>query len=356
VFVVSDSNQAFYESDTADSTAYASTPLEVQLPPPCNLVAGTVTIPADAVPGQDMTVSYQVSNAGPAAADGNWYDAIYLSPTPAFSPSDPLLGRVYESRDVATSGSYSDSLTAPLPGVAPGQYYVILRSNITDAIPETTLADNLSASLTQTSLSVPALTLGTPARGSLATGDSAYYQVTVAAGQTLQVSLTDPLSSDANELYLAFGSMPTRSQYDYRYNQPFQANQTITVPATQAGTYYLLAYNGSGSGTASYSLEAAYVPFAVTAVEPGTVGNAGNATIEIEGGQFDRATTFQLVGPGNTIIHAAATTIQDSATAYATFDLQGAATVPITWSPRRVAARRLRSRPGSTCKRARAVS
>ena len=77
-----------------------------------------------------------------------------------------------------------------MPGVAPGTYYVILRTNVTDSVPETTLSNNLSASLTQTSIAVPALTLGTPATGTLSYLQSAYYEVVVAAGQTLEISFS----------------------------------------------------------------------------------------------------------------------------------------------------------------------
>ena len=61
--------------------------------------------------------------------------------------------------------------------------------------------------------------------------------------------------------------MPTRSQYDFRYSQPFEANQQITVPTTQAGAYYILVYGANvPSPPESYSIEAAIVPFSIQAV------------------------------------------------------------------------------------------
>ena len=70
VFVVTDSTNTVYERDTADSTAYNPTPVEIQLPPPSDLVAGTVVIPANAVPGQDITIGYEVTNNGANPAEG----------------------------------------------------------------------------------------------------------------------------------------------------------------------------------------------------------------------------------------------------------------------------------------------
>ena len=73
--------------------------------------------------------------------------------------------------------------------------------------------------------------------------------------------------------------MPTRSQYDFRYGKPFEANQQVTIPTTQAGAYYVLLYGDKvPSAPESYSVEAAIVPFSVQAVTPGQAG-AGPVTL-----------------------------------------------------------------------------
>ncbi len=254
----------------------------VQNVPPADLVAGTITIPANAVPGQNITISYQVTNDGTNAANGAWTDSLYLSPTQTWSVSDPILGTVTEDQDLAAGAAYTGNLTAALPGLNPGSYYVILRTNILDTIPETTLSNNLSASLTQTLLAPLALTLGVPSAGTLGSGQSAFYQVAVTASQTLQINFASQEADTLNDLYVSFGSMPTRGQADYRFQQ-FAANQQITVPATEAGTYYILAYGDDvPESLENYSLTATVIPFSVTAVSPASVGNAGPSTIEID--------------------------------------------------------------------------
>jgi RHS repeat-associated protein len=328
VFVVTNSDHAIYELNPVNNTNYDPQSTQISLPPPADLVAGTVTIPASGTAGEDITITYQVNNNGSNAANGSWVDALYLSPTQTFEVTDPLLGHVYQTQDVASGGSYTGTLSAPLPGVAPGSYYVILRTNILDSYPELTLANNLSASLTQTAIDAPALTLGTAATGSLSAGQSAYYKVVVDAGQTLQFALaTDQQhQTAANELYVSFGTMPTRSQANYRYSQAFAANQQITIPTTQAGSYYVLVYADSvPSGPETYSLTASLVPFSITAVNPGQVGT-GMATIEIDGAKFDGGTTFQLLGPTGTVVNDQSIQLQDSSTAFVTFDLTSSPT------------------------------
>ncbi len=324
VFVVSNGDNHIFQNDKSVSIGYDHTPLQVVLPPAADLVAGTVTIPANAVPGQNITITYQVTNNGANPANGSWNDSLYLSTTPSFVPGSPLIGTLVQTQNLAANGgTYTGTLTAPLPAVNPGSYYVVVRTNILNSFPELTQANNLSASLTQTSIDVPALTLGTPTTGTLAQTQSAYYKVDVTAGQTLKVNLTSQAATSSNELYVSFGSIPTRGHYDLRFSSP-AANQQIAIPSTQAGTYYVFVYGAAvPSGPEQFALTAAIVPFSITGVNPATVGNAGKATIEIDGARFDRATTFQLVGPGGVVVPASASYTQDSATAFITFDLTG---------------------------------
>ena len=276
VFIVTDGDQSIFESDTTAGTNYDSTPVQIQLPPPADLVAGTVTIPGNAVPGQNITITYQVTNNGSNAANGSWYDSLYLAPTPTFSVKDPLIGTVYQQQDLAADGgSYTGTLTAALPAVNAGSYYVIVRTNVLDNFPELTLSNNLSASLTQASVDAPALTLGTPTTGTLGTGQYAYYKVIVTAGQTLQVTFTSQSADSENQMYMSFGAMPTLAQYQFSASQELLSKEQITIPATQSGTYYLFDYGAAvGTSPENYTITAAVIPFAIQAVSPSQVGQA----------------------------------------------------------------------------------
>jgi hypothetical protein len=326
VIVVTNSDHAVPESSTTNDSGSAPATTLVQLPAPADLVAGTVTIPPDAVAGQNITITYQVTNNGSVTASGSWTDSLYLAPISTWALGDPLLGSVAETQNLAPGAHYTGTLTAPLPGVAPGSYYVILRSNILATFPEPTLANNVSASLTQTAIDAPALTLGTPKSGTLGQAQSAYYKVVVGAGQTLQVTLTGQNAAASNELYVSYGTMPTRSQYGFRYHDPFDANQQITVPSTQAGAYYILVYGSHvPSPPETYTIEASLIPFSIQTVAPSTAGT-GPVTLTISGAQFNFGTTFELKNSAGAVIDASRTLWQDSATAYATFDLTTAAT------------------------------
>ncbi len=332
VFVQTNSNGSVYELNTANGTAYAPQPVQINVPPLAELSAGTVTIPATALAGKTMDVTYTVTDlAGSSAANGSWTDAVYLSTSQTGTDNDVLLGQIPNPMSLAPGASYTVSnWPVQIPGMAPGAYYVLVRTNVLDNLPESTTANNLGASATTVAIDAQPLatpTNGTPTSvtGNLTTGQSDYYKVVMTAGQTLRLNFTTSTVNSLDELYVSQGTMPTRGQYDYRFPSA-GPNQQITVPLTQAGAYYILAYGGAGqpSGGESYTLTASLVPFSIQTVAPATVG-AGQATVEIDGAQFNSNTIFQLLVPGGTPITAQAVQLQDSTVAFATFNLTGVA-------------------------------
>jgi subtilase family serine protease len=183
VFAVTDSGNAIYErTGEQNNTSYDGNSMQVSLAPPADLVVDGITIPSTGVPGQDATISYTVTNQGANAALGSWYDSIYLSADNQWDVGDALFGRVYHSGDVAGGASYSETLTASLPGVVAGDYQVIIRSDIRNQIPEANEANNTGASANLIALDAERLELGVQTTGTLGQNQSVYYRIDVASG------------------------------------------------------------------------------------------------------------------------------------------------------------------------------
>ena len=60
--VVTNVGDTLYETSYANDVDVSAQQVDISLTPPVDLVAGTITIPANAVPGEDMTFSYTVTN------------------------------------------------------------------------------------------------------------------------------------------------------------------------------------------------------------------------------------------------------------------------------------------------------
>ncbi len=308
----------------AGSTAstYAAAGLQVALPAVVDLSIGTVSVPATALVGSDANFVYTVTNTSTASEQGSWYDALYLSSDGTWSISDPLIGEVLHSGGIAGDGSYTGTLTAPVPGVTAGSYDVIVRTDIgsEDAGTNATGASNRAVAV-----GLPALTIGTPASGTLTTGGSVYYAVTVPAGQTLNLELSSDSRASVNNIYVRYGALPTTGQFDASSDAEQSANPNAIISATQPGTYYVLVTGDSVDGSETYSLTAQSLPFSITGITPDYGSDLGSVTVTINGAQFNANAVAEVIAPDGTIRAATKVSWVNSTEVTATFDLTGLA-------------------------------
>lgn len=335
VFVVSDGGSTLNERDGEGSSNVNFDPvsMQVNLLPPADLIAGSIIIPADSMSGQMATILYTVTNQGLSAASGNWYDSVYISSDAEWSLDDSHFGRfrhIASSGDVAPGTSYSGIVTATLPGLLPGKYHVIVRSDIRNAVPESIETNNLSVSMDRFELSIPELTVGIDAEGALDFGQELYYKIEVPAdktGEALVVNLEVENANTANQLYVRYGAPPSRSEFDLSYTEALNQNQRLVIPEVSLGTYYIFVVGDpqqiQGGFLGNYTLSAEYVQFTVFNEFFGQGGTAGNRTIEIDGVKLDRTVTAFL-SDGNGFELPAMKYYRTSETKlYATFDLTG---------------------------------
>jgi hypothetical protein len=291
-----------------------------------DLVVTSVNLPANAVPGQSINISYTVKNQGApnATAYGSWTDAVYLSADDKWDINDALIGNATHSGDVAVDASYNGNLNGIVPGVNLGNYNIIVRSDIGNRILEASENNNVGVSINLVSLNVEALTLGTPDNGSLVQGQDIYYRVDVEAGETLKVALNGQ-SNTFNQLYISYGNLPTRSKFDFGVNQA-SSDREVVIPTTKAGTYYILAHGQYVPNRApNYSIEAGVLDFGLRSIATKSGGNGGQVTIEISGSKFNKDTIITLADETLGIeIASSRVYVVDNTKIFATFDLKGA--------------------------------
>ena len=145
------------------------------------------------------------------------------------------------------------------------------------------------------------------------------------ASDPLMVVLDDAATNNVNELYLKFGSPPTRGDYDFIFANPAAADQEILIPTAFAGTWYVLLYSNTTRVSSDYTITAADLPFSVESISPNEAGNMSTITVSIRGARFDTNTTAMLISPTGDRIDAEKILLIDNTDMWATFDLIGAA-------------------------------
>ena len=318
-------NPFFVES--LDSSDLAITDVGINA---VDLAAASVTAPTSADVGQSITVDLTATDESTQATSGGWQDSVYISSTPNITSTSTLLGMVPQTSTLDGGDSYSASLTATLSAsLAPGYYYILVQvdSLYQQADPDRS-NNTLAASTGEINVALPTLALGASYSDSFAgAGEDHYYQITVPAGGSLTVALQSAASSGGAGLYIGQGTLPTAYNYQEASTSDNQPDPTAVVPVVLTpGTYYILAQSVSGAAaTASYSITATQTAaVSVSSISPYTGGNAGNATIEIDGANFAPSATATLALDGTTIDDSAMDFVNASQM-FATFNLAGAA-------------------------------
>ncbi len=322
VLVRTDTTDHVFERGLEGNNASAAPSiLQVNLTPPCDLQVTQITVPVSGVYGEPVLWSYEVANLGTLDAVGAWYDTLYLSSDQQWSLDDARIGRVYHQGDVLQGASYTESLTANVPALVPSVYYVIVRTDILDDVRELDETNNALASADIFAVEGRELTLGNTLAGTLAAGQSTYYQIQVDSGVDLAVILGGAAGANA-DVFVAYEAIPTRSGFDARSTSIAGVPQSARVAGTQAGSYYVLVYGDYTGGAEAYEITAAQLDMAITGVTPNSGGNVGTITVAITGTQLPLEPTARLVS-GDEVITASRIYPGDPAGFYATFDLRG---------------------------------
>ncbi|MEO8270741.1 MAG: transglutaminase domain-containing protein, partial [Aureliella sp.] len=95
--------------------------------PTIDLAVSSIDIPVGVVQGNDLSITYTVTNTSSSATLVNsWEDVVYLSTDDLFDPSDVEFGRIGRTSGLAGGASYTETLTSPLSTVSLGDYHVFV--------------------------------------------------------------------------------------------------------------------------------------------------------------------------------------------------------------------------------------
>jgi hypothetical protein len=313
-----------------------------------NLSVASVGNPTNTIFGNTLNLSWTVANRGSDAADGLWWDYVYLSSDAQWDREDRLVAKVpYDSNTrgivQANGGTYIGSVAAAMPGVLPGPYHVLVRTNVLSTLAETDFSDNFGSSATRAHLDLPRLVDGSETTFPAHYRDDFFYRIDIdpsQVGGSIVVHLVTEDTSIANALYLGLDRLPSPVDHDRTSPQGLSAEQRLVIPNIQAGTYYLLAsiapasFQSGPIGAATLRVEVLMPEeFHVFRTHLGAGGTAGLRTFEIQGTHLTPDLQVRLAGPSNSWDAVRHLTL-NTQSLFATFDLtqvpEGTYTVTIT--------------------------
>ncbi len=321
-------NSLVYEAgssvDNDGSTAVLS---HIALPPISDLQVTDVTGPATAVMGNPMNVSWTSTNNIGSTITGQWRDSIYLSADNDLDASDKLLGQpINTAGTLLVGGTHTQNATLTAPGVMPGAYHVLVRSDALNQIPEQDEDNNVWTSAATVDVSAILLSPGDQSVQPMLNGESRYYRLDAPAGLTLRVRFEHQSNAAWTELYVKRGEVPGPGNFDLAFGDPGASQQELVIPVTDGTPYFIqsrVAF-GASAGASNATLSTEILPFSVLQATPPAVGS-GRVTLLLSGSQLNTLASAALRRTGTGEIHPAiGMAIVDAATAFVAFDLSTA--------------------------------
>jgi len=338
LFVVTDpvrhANKAraeVFEGDNERNNATATAqPVIINRPPPTDLQVTSITNPRNVVAGEMMTIQWTVENTSPdqVPAQGQWYDAVYLSRDTVFDIGDVPLGKVEFSGRLNFGESYTLQLETALPPVDPGQYRVLVRPDIFNQVYEGELGtqyelNNQTASPEPVDVAVDTLTIGMPATEPIGPTGERVFRFTASSGQALHVNVD--VGETGIQIFVRYGAVPNDIEYDLTGEQlGLNPVQTAVIPFSDPGDYYLRVRGVGASPGTEMDILIDELPFSITDVHTDRGGNSRYVYVTIRGAQFHPDAFVELSRPDFAEFAPARYEVIDGSEIQAVFDLTGA--------------------------------
>ncbi|RUZ17283.1 CARDB domain-containing protein, partial [Mesorhizobium sp. M7A.F.Ca.CA.001.09.1.1] len=118
-----------YEFVFTDNNARTSDTIEVTLAPSPDLTVTDVKVPASAIEGDTIDVSWTVTNTGQGVANGTWSDRIVLRPLAGTNLPDLQVGTFTFSGELTSGKSYTRTEQFRLPDKIEGLYRAFVVTN-----------------------------------------------------------------------------------------------------------------------------------------------------------------------------------------------------------------------------------
>jgi hypothetical protein len=306
----------------------AAVNVSVVLPPPGDLIVRDITCESTILSGQMLHATWNIQNIGDHDMAGNGLRTlVYISADTLFDANDRLLGNVTEAINLPIDQMTPQNATGRISGLRPGEYYLLVKTDVTNAFNEADDDNNMGHSAVPFTVTIRQLPFNTDVADTLANDEVSDFMLLVEdnVNQTVRIRLTpaDSIPGAVNMIYVTYNDMVDNQHYTYSTVGQFTASSEVYIPATMPGYYGVAVYGSNPAGnTQNVVIRADILPFELNAVNADHGGNTGEVTVELTGSRFRPGMTVTLRDGGEEII--ADTLIYvNYYQCFATFDLTG---------------------------------
>lgn len=246
-------------------------------------------------------ILYEIYNQGTNPVTGSWIDAFFLSKDMVLDKEDKLIGyhTVTPPEDILPGGKLEQLYFNRLPVVRPDNYYLLVKADVFNYIPETNISNNVSNSMEAVYIDdIADLENGVPVDSIFRHySRNHYYQLEKPSDKGILLTLNATGTSPITDLYYRTDDIPVAGGiFDYRGNNPLQTDQRIIVPSVDSITtdFILAEIDYLDGDFVNYTILAEEKDFSILDVQPRRGGNHGTVVLDLEGFDFTDSITILL--------------------------------------------------------------
>ncbi|CAC5402582.1 unnamed protein product [Mytilus coruscus] len=307
IIIEVDSGNSVYEFDELDNEFVISMSVEQTLSTDVAVV--DVKTAQMVSYGDNLDVHWKLRNNGTISAHGYTCDSVFLSADRKWDIEDKQIGqttcRFITLQPYNQLSSFTDvdnSLTGKIPEMSEASYVAVVksRSNILDKH----LENNVG----------------------IGTNNAKLFRLpNISSEETLVISAECKSIDTFYEIKVKYGKEATDVDFDFVSDDPFKSNQTITIPMTKSGSYYLLVTttdSGQHVSSVNVNLLVKLARFEILRIFPTRAIPLGNATLKIEGTLFPEEVIITLFNETSGELRPLKIFRFSSTLLYATFDFR----------------------------------
>ena len=312
-----------FETNRMDNVRISETVINIQLTPPADLIVENLNMPLSGKTGELLSFIFKIKNIGELPAVGTWCDTIYLSTDQTWDIQDTRIARFFQNGDIQKGDTYLANITHELPAVIPGNYHVIVRTDILNDIRETNEQNNIFISPQTIHVKHAVLQRDTYISDQISKDGFRYFQLNVDQTEELQIVLKGPAAM-CSQLFMSSDYIPSRSQYNYRGTIVDHDLLILNPGILSPGSYYILLYAETCPDQALFELSMDYlVRLQIHELSVSKATNIGMTTLQVLGSHFDPDIAAQLTLDHLPLNRVQSVNVLNSGTVSLTLDLNG---------------------------------
>ncbi|VDI13273.1 Hypothetical predicted protein, partial [Mytilus galloprovincialis] len=301
IIIEVDSGNAVYEFDELDNEFVISMSIEQTLSTDVAVVDVKTTETVSY--GDNLEVHWKLRNNGTISAQGYACDSVFLSADRKWDIEDKQIGQttcrfvtLQPYDHLSSTTDVSNSLSGKIPEMSEASYVAMVksRSNILDGY----LENNVGFSYNGTNIKVTHLYLNTVHDISIGTDNAKLFLLpNISSEETIVIRSECKNIDTFYEIKVKYGKEATDVDFDYISDDPFKSNQTLTIPMTKFGNYYILVTTTNSDdhiSSVDVNLFVKLARFEIMSVFPTRAIPLGNATLKIEGTLFPEELDMKL--------------------------------------------------------------